>query len=293
MRILYSWPAISRLLVIVGMLSFASLHAQQSVDASQSTTVPSASPNSSPGYGLFATNCAACHGADGRGGERATDIATVSEVQQLSNGELIGIVRNGISGTGMPAFGSLEPQKVKVLVDYLRFLQGKGAVVQLPGDVHAGELLFFGKAQCSTCHMVNGKGGFIASDLSLYGSHETADQIRGVITDPKNKLPARSNATTVVTRSGKKVTGIVKSNDNFSIALQTLDGSFQLFQKFDLKQIDMESRSLMPVNYGSLFNSNELNDLISYLLSVGTKNASHVAKKHPRSDDDDDDLKSN
>jgi putative heme-binding domain-containing protein len=193
------------------------------------------------------------------------------------------IIQHGVSGMGMPGFSGLAPEKVNAIVEYLRVLQGNGPVVQLAlhGDMLSGESLFFGKAQCSACHMVNGKGGFIASDLSLYGSGETGDQIREVITDPQDKLPPRSNATTVVTRVGEKVTGIVRSNDNFSIALQTLDGSFQFFQKADLERIDMESRSLMPDNYGSTFNNDELNDLVAYLLSVGTKNASHVATQAP------------
>jgi len=281
----WQWRAIASLLVTVGALSSSSLHAQRAGGASQAT----ASSSASQGRALFTTNCGACHGADGRGGERAPDLATASEVRQLSDSDLMRIIQHGVSGTGMPGFSVLAPERVKAIVDYLRVLQGKGAVVplELPGDMLSGESLFFGKAQCSACHMVNGKGGFIASDLSLYGSHEMADQIRGVITDPKNKLPARSNATTVVTRTGEKVTGIVRSSDNFSIALQTLDGSFQFFQKSDLEQIDMGAHSLMPDNYSSTLSSNELNDLIAYLLSVGTENASHVTTQPPRSHNDD------
>jgi cytochrome c oxidase cbb3-type subunit 3 len=283
LRVLSQRRDISILLVTVGIFPFTSLQAQRG--ASQST----ASPGTSQGRVLFTTNCCACHGADGHGGERGPDLATASEVQRLSDSDLMRIIQHGVSGMGMPAFSALAPEKVKTIVDYLRVLQGKGPVValDLPGDKRAGESLFFGKAQCFTCHMVSGKGGFIASDLSLYGSHETADQIRGVITDPKNKLPAQSNATTVVTRTGDKVTGMVRSNDNFSIALQTLDGSFQFFQKSDLQQIDLEAHSLMPDNYGSILNRDELNNLISYLLSVGTENASHVTTETSRSNDDD------
>lgn len=285
LRILHQWRAVSSLLVAVGLFSFTSLHAQRSADASP----PAASLSASEGRALFTTNCGACHGADGRGGERAPDLATASEVQQLSDSDLMRIIQHGISGKGMPAFSLLSTERVRVIVNYLRAQQGKGQVVplDLPGDKRVGESLFFGKAQCSTCHMVNGKGGFIASDLSLYGSHETAAQIRGVITDTKNNLPARSNATTVVTRTGEKVTGIVRSSDNFSIALQTLDGSFQFFQKSDLKQIDMEAHSLMPETYGSTLSNNELNDLIAYLLNVGTENASHVTAQPPRSHNND------
>jgi cytochrome c oxidase cbb3-type subunit III len=269
----------------VGAFSFTSLRAQRATSANQST----ASPGVSEARVLFTMNCGSCHGADGHGGERGPDLATASEVQQLSDGDLARIIQHGVSGMGMPAFGSLAPGDVKAIVDYLRVLQGKGggAPLELPGDKRAGESLFFGKAQCSTCHVVNGKGGFIASDLSLYGSHETVGQIRGVITDPKNNLPARSNATTVVTRAGEKITGIVRSKDNFSISLQTLDGSFHFFQKSGLQQIDLGAHSLMPDNYGSTLNSNELNDLISYLLSVGTESAKHVTAQPSTSRNDD------
>ncbi len=94
------------------------------------------------------------------------------------------IIRYGISGAGMPAFSSLKQQEVADVVAYLRILQGRGDIVKLPGDPKQGEALFFGKAQCSDCHMVNGKGGFIGSELSFYGADAKPDQIRAIILDP-------------------------------------------------------------------------------------------------------------
>src|ERR1700691_6577802 len=93
---------------ILALLSTAALHAQQ------------------PGAATFAANCAGCHGADGRGGEHAPNIATAPEVQHLADRDLKGIVRNGISGAGMPAFPSLKQQGGGVVVPYLRALQGRG-----------------------------------------------------------------------------------------------------------------------------------------------------------------------
>lgn len=267
----------------MSLLFLTPVDAQRTAGASQSA----ASPSPVEGRALFTTNCGACHGADARGGVRAPDLATASEVLQLSVNDLTGVIRHGIPDMGMPAFDALPPEEVKAIVHYLRFLQGKSAPLKLPGDKHAGELLFFGKAECSTCHMANGKGGFIARDLSLYGSHESAEQIYAVITDPENKLTERSHIATVVTLAGEKTMGIVRSSDNFSIALQTRDGAFKFFQKSDLQQIDLEAHSLMPDNYGSTLNRNELNDLVSYILSVGSENASHVTAQPSRSRDDD------
>lgn len=252
---------------ILALVPLATLHAQQ------------------PGAAIFAANCAGCHGADGRGGEHAPNIATAPEVQHLMDRELAGIIRYGISGAGMPAFSSLKQQEVADVVGYLRILQGRGDVVKLPGDPNQGKALFFGKAHCSDCHMVNGQGGFLGSDLSFYGADAKPDQIRAVILDPDKNLPADKKATTVVTLTGQKITGMLKVNDNFSLSIQTADGSFHFLPKAQLAQVDIGSRSLMPA--GSTLSSKEVDDLVSYLLQAGDENSKHSPTRSAKSDDDD------
>jgi cytochrome c oxidase cbb3-type subunit 3 len=251
--------------VVGAVLSAASLRAQQ------------------PGAPIFAANCAGCHGADARGGEHAPNIATAPEVQHLMDRELAGIIRNGISGAGMPAFSSLKPQEVADVVRYLRVLQGRGEVVKLPGDPNHGQVLFFGKAQCSECHMVNGKGGFIGSDLSFYGADAKTDKIRAIILDPDKNLQKEQRATTVVTLTGQKITGMLRVNDNFSVSLQTLDGSFHFLPKAQLAQVDIGSHSLMPA---STLDGKEVDDLVSYLLKTGEENSKR-SPTHSAKDDDD------
>ena len=109
---------------------------------------------------IFASTCAGCHGLDGRGGERAPDIAQKREVQRLSDTDLMRIVREGVLGTGMPAFHSLASSEVKAVVSYLRSLQGTNPTVELPGSPVRGKAVFDGEAGCSACHMVAGSGGF-------------------------------------------------------------------------------------------------------------------------------------
>jgi cytochrome c oxidase cbb3-type subunit 3 len=239
----------------------------------------------SPGAAIFASNCAGCHGADGRGGEHAPNIATAPEVQHLADRDLAGIIKNGISGAGMPAFSSFKQQQLDDVVSYLRILQGRGDLVKLPGDPNQGEVLFLGKAHCADCHMVNGRGGFIGSDLSFYGADATVDQMRAVILDPEKNLPADQKATTVVTNTGQTITGMLKVNDNFSLSIQTLDGNFHFLKKSDLAKVDLGSRSLMPS--GNTLSNTEVNDLISYLLRTGDENAKRSPQHAAKSDDED------
>jgi mono/diheme cytochrome c family protein len=80
----------------------------------------------------FADHCATCHGNDGKGDTsygrnlypRAPDL-TDAATQDLSDGELFYYIENGIKLTGMPAFGTGDPENEQQsweLVSFLRHL---------------------------------------------------------------------------------------------------------------------------------------------------------------------------
>jgi cytochrome c oxidase cbb3-type subunit III len=237
------------------------------------------------GRQLFEGRCAACHGLDGRGGERAPDIATRPVVQQRTDANLYEIIKGGIPNAGMPAFPSLDDGSVKALIAYMRLLQGKGPATMIPGNPRNGEALFFGKARCSECHTLSGKGGFIASDLSTFGRGRSAAEIREAITNPK--ADARANAVTMVTtRNGEKLTGVVRNEDNFSLQLQSLDGSFHSLLKPDIGNLAPQSRSLMPADYAATLTAQELDDLVGFLM-IANKERSSAADKKIRGDEED------
>lgn len=219
---------------------------------------------------LFRQNCAACHGNDGRGGERAPNIATEHEVVTASDAQLKDTVSNGIPEAGMPSFKFLGDQKVSELVAWLRVLQGVGGALhpELPGDPAAGETIFFGKAACSKCHMARGKGGFIAEDLSDYGRGRTVDAIRQAIVNPAASPGGAGRLTSIVTSNGRKYEGVIRAEDNFTIVLQNEAGGFQSIQRDHIAR--ESSRSLMPEDYGKTLTPRELNDVVSYLIQSAT-----------------------
>jgi cytochrome c oxidase cbb3-type subunit III len=239
----------------------------------QGTTPPlskSLAERSAAGSGrkTFESVCAACHGLDGRGGERGPNIATRAEVQKLTDEETRHIVRSGIPAAGMPAFGTLGGQKIKTVVDYLRILQGGNQAGFIPGDAQRGKSLFFGKADCAKCHMINGVGGFLGADLSSYASKASIEDIRSAITDPNKDLNPQARTVLVTTREGSKFTGIARNEDNFSVQLQSPDGTFHLLPKSGIERIEYEAKSLMPSDYGSVLSRAELDDLVSYLFNA-------------------------
>lgn len=227
------------------------------------------SPAGEPDAKLFPANCGSCHGIDGHGGERAPDIATRRDIQRLSDDALAKIIRDGIPGTGMPPFRSLGPAKIQGLVHEMRRLQGEDTASSLPGSPAGGKSLFFGRAGCSDCHMVSGSGGFIGSDLSVYARGKAAADIRVAILNPAGKLPERGRLVVATTADGQVLTGMVRNEDNFSLQLQTKDGTFHFLEKSSLRALERRAESLMPSDYGTRLTAQDVDDLISYLIMSG------------------------
>jgi cytochrome c oxidase cbb3-type subunit III len=239
------------------------------------------------GRQVFENRCAGCHGIDGRGGERAPDIATSAKTQGRSDSALAQIVNNGIPSAGMPAFSTLDASTGRALVRYLRFLQGRTGSAALPGDPLNGKAIFFGRARCSECHLVAGAGGFIAPDLSSYGRARPAEEIRDAIVKPGQPSNASRGTVTIATRAGQTLAGVLRNEDNFSLQLQSLDGAFHLLMKSDVATMRRDWNSLMPADYGSTLSSGELNDLVSFLMSVAQQDkSSRDPKKNEPSDEE-------
>lgn len=227
---------------------------------------------------VFESICAGCHGLDGRGGERGPNIATSQDARRLSDAELFKILQQGKPSRGMPAFNSLGTQTLNQLRAYLRILQGSRGKEALTGNPERGKTLFFGKAGCSECHMIGGSGGFLGSDLSGYANGRPAPEIRDAILNVNKDPDPHSRVLIVTLLDSRAITGIARNEDNFTLQLQSFDGTFHFLHKADVARIDMQTHTPMPSGYESLLSVTELDDLVGYLLQVGTTNPGSPAK---------------
>ena len=116
---------------------------------------------------LFRQECVFCHGVSGRGGMRGPDLTTGSWTHGGSDAELAATIASGVPGTAMPP-NKLTEEEIWQIVTYLRTVQQP--VAPPTGDARRGETLFFGATRCSTCHIVNGRGGRLGPELSTVGS---------------------------------------------------------------------------------------------------------------------------
>jgi len=254
-------------------------------DTNRSASAARANGASAEAQQAFAANCAGCHGLDGKGGERAPDIVTRPKVRELSDAQLFEILQIGVPRTSMPPFSYLGEPAIHSLVSHLRTLQGNPSAAALPGDTRRGKQLFFGKGECSRCHMARGEGGFFASDLTGYSRGRAPETIHDAIVFPNRDLDPRNRTVVVTIASGKTIEGIARNEDNFSMQLLTQDGSIYLLTKSSLKSLSYRKESPMPADYGSRLSNAEIDDLVNYLDSLSKENS----KKNRSKEDEDED----
>src|SRR5215813_612366 len=112
----------------------------------------------------FRINCALCHGLGARGGGRGPDLTRAQKKYAHNDAEMFQIISSGISGTAMPANGTngqgvgMTDEEIWQIITYIRSQEVKSSTTA-SGDPAHGKELFFGDGNCSTCHMVSGKGG--------------------------------------------------------------------------------------------------------------------------------------
>jgi putative heme-binding domain-containing protein len=185
----------------------------------------------------------------------------------------------------MPAFGSLGNAELSALLAQVRTLQGKGSTAAIPGDPQKGQRLFFGAARCSECHTVQGRGGFLSSDLSVYAANLASSEIHSAITKPGGDSPERRTLITATLRDGRVLEGIARNEDNFSLQLQSVDGTFHFLAKSEITKVEPHAQPLMPTDYGSTLTPSQLDDLVGYLMTVARQTKSPSPADSEREDD--------
>jgi Cytochrome c. len=127
---------------------------------------------------LFSENCAACHGAEGRGGA-AIALANPVYLAIADDASIRKVIAQGVPGTAMPAFaqsagGMLTDTQIDVITKEIRSRWSRQGILdpasappytpKLAGDAQRGEAAY--KTFCESCHGPVARGGQKASAIS-------------------------------------------------------------------------------------------------------------------------------
>ena len=224
------------------------------------------------GQNIFRGRCAVCHGIDAKG-YRGSDLTTGDWVHGGADVQIFKTITTGVPGTEMPGNTSLSEDEVWMLVAYLRTLGAPGAPVADRGDAARGEQVFWaaGGANCGRCHMIGARGGRLGPNLSRIGASRSAAALEREIRRPGEVIPVGFETITVTTPDGKKVRGLRKNEDTFSVQVMTATEDVVSFSKPEAT-VDAEPlRSLMPTYGPERMNDTDLHDIVRYLRTLRGK----------------------
>jgi alcohol dehydrogenase (cytochrome c) len=205
------------------------------------------------GRQTYASVCQACHGSEARG-DRGPAL-TGAFRHGGSDTEIFRNIRGGIQGTQMPPFAQFTSDQIWQVMAWLRAASGASEPDTAPGDAAAGLAIFDGKGQCRTCHQ---------ADLSNIG-RLSAQQLRAAVIKP-----GQQPIITVKTRDGREYRGLRRNNDSFSVQILDASGQLRSFEKSPATTITVDTKSIMPADYGKRLTSGEIQNLVAYMKTLNT-----------------------
>ena len=213
----------------------------------------------------FRSRCAGCHGPDARG-YIGPDITGLS-ASGYTDERLFGIVRRGVPGTEMTPADPLRVSDKEIwqVLAYVGTLTA-APVTPATGDAQSGERIF--RANCSSCHMVNGRGGQLGPDLSRIGSGRARPVLLNKVRGKSYNVRPGYEGVTIVTRDGQRIRGVKKNEDEFSIQIVDMRERLQGYLKANLTEVVNEPRTVMPAYGAEQLNDRDLDDLLQYLSTL-------------------------
>ena len=285
MSIVYSPTFLRHMGVLTALVAVYFLAAASGVRAQNKNPLANDSNAAKLGEFEFRANCAFCHGLGARGGGRGPDLTRAQKKHGNSDTDLLRTINEGVPGTAMPPNGATQQgvgmteEEIWQVISYIRSVQVKTPAAPLGNAAH-GKELFVGSAACSTCHMIEGKGGRLGPDLTGTGSARSVEYIVDSVRNPSRRLAQgiseamkefsqEYETVTVVDDHGQRFQGVVLNEDNFTLQMLDMREQLHLFEKDKLRSYEKSRESLMPKYDEKVLPEKDLQDLVAYLLSVG------------------------
>lgn len=139
------------------------------------------------------------------------------------------------------------------------------------GNAKRGKTIFMSaKAQCVPCHKVHGQGGEVGPDVSQIGGKFDRTHLIESILDPSAEILQGYQATVIEIKSGRVVTGIVKSESATAVTLVNAEGGRIIIPVAEIESRAASQVSLMPTGLADGMTPGEFTDLIAYLETLRT-----------------------
>jgi putative heme-binding domain-containing protein len=138
------------------------------------------------------------------------------------------------------------------------------------GDPVRGKEIFFGKeALCSACHRAGSeKGKEIGPDLRRIGEVRSHRDLLEAILVPNASFARGFEPKTIVTNSGRVVSGVIRDETDDAITIYTSQREEVRVPRAEIEEIAASKVSIMPQGLERTFTSDDLRDLLAFLSSL-------------------------
>jgi putative heme-binding domain-containing protein len=217
------------------------------------------------GQRLYGPQCQVCHGANGDG-VPGVDLKLGRFRRASSDEDLARVITSGVPGTGMPPF-VLRPAELTSVIAFIRAGFDPASAAVRVGDAARGRALFEGRAECASCHRVNGVGPRLAPDLSDIGAIRTLAALQRALLTPNESLLPIHRPVSIVTKDGRTLRGRRLNEDTYSVQIIDEQENLLSLAKADLRELTIATTAAMP-SYAGRLTQDELADVVAYLVSL-------------------------
>jgi putative heme-binding domain-containing protein len=149
-----------------------------------------------------------------------------------------------------------NPEREKVVAEMGEYLQAN------IGDPIAGQNVF--KNLCAQCHTIYGQGGNVGPDITANG-RASFDQLVSNVFDPSLVIGADYQVSTVVTKDGRNLTGLVVEDNERRVVIRMAGENEETVPRNNVEYTRRSKLSMMPEGVENVFSKKELCDLFAFL----------------------------
>ena len=143
-------------------------------------------------------------------------------------------------------------------------------LVNMRGNAVRGGSVFRDQGTCIKCHQIGTEGKQVGPNLSEIGSKLAREALYVSILDPNAAISFNYETNNVLLADGREVTGILVSETDESITIKTAEAIERTINRVEIDEVVPQKVSLMPVGLVQNMTTQQLVDLVEYLLSLKT-----------------------
>jgi putative heme-binding domain-containing protein len=141
-------------------------------------------------------------------------------------------------------------------------------LLQQPGNVELGEVVYRTIGTCANCHQVGGQGKNVGPDLSQIGDKLAKEALYVSILDPSAGISHSYESYAALTESGQVVVGLMVSQTDEEVVLKDAEGIQRTLPRASLEELKVLEKSLMPDNLVAALSVEDLVNLVEYLTTL-------------------------